>query len=311
MEMQDLVAKYLSGNASGEEIEKLESWRNESEENAREFLDYKEIWTLSGAVDVQAPELDARIGSILEEKEGKTVMWPSFLKYAAAIALLAMISILWFVQGNKVEAPEVFSGSSTVLDDGTIVSLKDGAKVISASISEESRSVQVEGKAFFEVHHDEERPFYVVTDNANITVLGTSFMVESTDEFTEVCVESGIVRFSTASSRSMSLDLEKGEMGTIGKNIQGIIKRTNRNQNFLAWKDGLMTFERTKMKDVATTLEDTYGIDIEFSPRLGNCRLSATYEQISLEEVIKYLSATFSWQYQITEDKVVLSGEGC
>ena len=109
----------------------------------------------------------------------------------------------------------------------------------------------------------------------------------------------------------MSVKLEPGEMGVIGTNLQGIVKRKNDNENFLAWKDGVLSFERAKSTEVVRILEDVYGAQFDLPQNLRKCRLTAKFNQKTLEEVIQIISVTFNWSYEIIKDKVVLSGEGC
>lgn len=310
--MDELLAKYLSGNASDVEKKEVEQWRAASADNAQEFGEFQEAWILTDSLSETGGRLDDILAAANPEvKEAKVVGWPSYMKYAAAVALLVMIGTLWMFGGaSDSEAPEVFAGSGQVLDDGTILSLKGDARVVSVDMTDAERVVKVEGKVFFEVTHDPERPFYVVTDNAKVKVLGTSFLVDATEDFTEVCVETGKVNFATATN-GMSLDLTPGEMGTIGRNIKGIAKRRNTNENFLSWKDGLMVFKSTDIPEVIRTLEDSYNVTIDAPLKASDCQFTSKFNKKSLEEVIQILSASFNWQYDINKDKVVLSGEGC
>ncbi len=304
--MEEQLAKYFAGEATDKEKDDVLAWRSESEENAVSFLEYKETWLLTEKEGILAPVQATR-----QNAEVKVIGWPGYLKYAAAVVLLAMIGAIWyFNQENEVTlTPTVFAGSSQILEDGSTLSLKNGAEITKLSFTESERKVYVKGKVFFEVVRDENRPFFVITEDATVRVLGTSFLVNSEADYTEVCVESGSVSFSTKTN--LSLNLEKGDLGMIGKDIKGVIKRRNDDRNLLAWKDGLMSFERTPTSKVIATLEDTYDVKIMAPEKIMNCRLTAQFSQNSLEEVIQILSATFNWTFEIDKDKVVLSGEGC
>ncbi len=304
--MEEQLAKYFAGEATDKEKNAVMAWRSESEENAVSFLEYKETWLLTEKEGILAPMQGTH-----PRAEVKVIGWPGYLKYAAAVLLLAMIGAIWYVnqRSESVEPSKVFAGSSQILEDGSTLSLKNGAEITKLDFSESERKVYVKGRVFFEVVRDENRPFIVITEDATVRVLGTSFLVNSETDYTEVCVESGSVSFSTKAN--LSLNLEKGDMGMIGKNIKGVIKRRNDNRNLLAWKDGLLSFERTPSSKVIATLEDTYDIKIEAPEKIMNCRLTAQFNQNSLEEVIQILSATFNWTFEIDKDKVVLSGEGC
>ncbi len=309
--MEELISKYFAGEAKVEEKEEVRQWRNESADNAQKFIEMKAAWLASE--EPSAPK-EAILEQILLSREAKIVAWPSFLKYAAAMLLIGLLGSLWYFNDSEpVVENVVFGGEVQTLPDGTIVTIKEGASLDVIDFSSKERRVTLSGKAFFEVFRDENRPFYVITDDAIVRVLGTSFLVNKSKDFTEVCVKSGLVEFSTKDPRknNMSVDLKPGEMGVIGNKLQGIVKRNNDNQNFLAWKDGALTFERAKATEVIRILEDVYGKQFDLPENLKDCRLTAKFNQKKLEEVIQIISVTFNWTYVINEDKVVLSGEGC
>lgn len=310
--MEDILARFFAGEATEQEKEQVRAWRNANEEQAAEFLQAKMAWV---ATEPTVAANQQMLEAILDNTpEPKVVAWPSYFKYAAAVVLLAMLGAIWyFNKPNEQPLPVVFNGEVNVLEDGTIVSLKKGSVLEVLAFDDNVRKVRLVGKAFFEVEHDANRPFYVVTDDATVQVLGTSFQVNSQKDFTEVCVETGKVSFAMNDPKkgNMSLNLLPGDMGHIGEGVEGIIKRKNRDKNFLAWKSGLITFERTKPADVEALLEDVYGLDVQMDVPTTACRLTAQFNQKSLEEVIQIIASTFNWTFDITEDKVVLSGKGC
>ena len=68
--MEELLAKYFSGEISKDERSLVESWRSESEENAMSFFDAKSIWLDS--LPIQPPhkeKLDLILGN---EPQAKT-----------------------------------------------------------------------------------------------------------------------------------------------------------------------------------------------------------------------------------------------
>ncbi len=309
--MEEQLSKYFAGEASTSEIKKINSWRENNPENARQFIEFKEVWLASEKL---SQPNEVVLEQIHSSKNAKVILWPSFIKYAAAILLIGLLGSIWYFDKGESDLQNVvFRGEATTLPDGSVVTLKDGASIESIDFTAEERSVKISGKAFFEVKRDESKPFLVVTDEATVMVLGTSFLVNKVSGFTEVCVESGLVAFSTNNPRknNMSVNLKAGEMGVVGNNLQGIVKRKNDNQNFLAWKDGNLAFERTKSTEVVEILEDVYGKQFDLPDNLNDCRLTAKFNQKSFEEVIQIISATFNWKYEINKDKVVLSGEGC
>ncbi len=315
--MEEQLAKFFAGESNQQEREEIIHWRNESSQNAQEFMDAKHAW-----INASAPEVpnESILKAILEDKPAARIVgWPTYLKYAAAVVLLAMIGTLWFVnreapQDNQQDNQFVFKGSEMTLPDGTIVSLKEGSTLDVLQFSDDIRKVKITGKAFFEVVRDESRPFVVQTDDATVQVLGTSFQVHTTQDFTEVSVASGLVSFASnmiLNEGITPVHLAKGEMGKVGKDIDGILKRGITDVNYLAWKNGLLKFDRATGIEIMTTLKDVYGADVSLDSDLLHCQLTAQFNQKSLEEVIQIISTTFNWTYKINKDKVVLSGKGC
>ena len=309
--MEEQLSQYFAGEASPEEKKEVNRWRQESIDNAIEFLEYKETWLASGFL---IKPNESILNQILSEKKTEVVYWPSFLKYAAAVVLLGLIGSLWYLNDDApLEENIVFRGASTVLPDGSVVTLKEGASLASVDFTTNERRVRLSGKAFFEIERNEDRPFFVVTDEATIRVLGTSFLVNKDANFTEVRVMTGLVAFSTNDPKknNMSVNIQAGEMGVIGNNLQGIVKRRNDDRNFLAWKDGALSFESARITEVIDVLKDVYGEEFDLPENLNDCRLTAKFKQKSFEEVIQIISVTFNWTYEINKAKVVLSGEGC
>jgi transmembrane sensor len=308
--MEEQLAKFFAGEANEEEKKQVLDWRGASAENAEQFILAKAGWIEAG-VPIESDERILK--DILQRPETKIVGWPSYLKYAAAVVLLAMFAALWYFNGQE-ERPEVyvFNGTYQELEDGSIVSLKKGSILEVLEFSDELRKVKLTGKAFFEVKRDEDRPFQVVTTEVTVSVLGTSFQVIGETDYTEICVESGLVSVVKNNSRNkMSVNLATGEMGMTRKATEGIVKRKIGDQNFLAWKSGILNFERTKTIELIKTLSDVYGANIHIDESLMDCKLTAQFSQKNLEEVIQILSATFNWTYEINQNNVVLSGDGC
>lgn len=308
--MEEQLARFFAGEANDDEKKEVLDWRGASAENAEEFMMAKTGWLATASPIVPNEDI---LNQIISEPTAKVVGWPSYLKYAAAVILLGMIASLWYFNRQS-SGPEilVFNGTYQVLDDGTIVSMKKGSTIEILDFSDELRRVKVTGKAFFEVTRDENRPFEVVTNDATVRVLGTSFQVIGESDYTEVSVESGLVSLAKNNSRNrMSLNLEKGEMGMIRKENQGIIKRKIIDKNFLSWKNGVMSFEGKQTLEFIKTINDVYGVNISVQDELIGCKLTAQFNQKSLEEVLQILAATFNWEYEIDNGNVVFSGKGC
>ncbi len=302
--MYEKLAKYFSGECSQDEIEYINSWRNQSSDNSKQFFEAKNIW-----ISMQANPVPntAVLENILREPEGKVVRF-NWMRYAAAavIVLGVALTINLFVRD---------SDDSTRLADGSEIALHGESTIQSVNITDEVREVRLNGKAYFDIKRDENRPFIITTNNARIEVLGTSFVIDATEESTEVCVESGLVALIKPGEKGatdLSVRLTEGEMGTVNKLTRGIIKRNNNNVNYLAWKTKTLTFERTQMSTVETVLEDVYGINIEFeNESLKKCNLTAKFKERRAKDAIEIIAKTFNLTFDFKDGKVLLKGKGC
>ena len=84
------------------------------------------------------------------------------------------------------------------------------------------------------------------------------------------------------------------------------------NENDLFWKNKSLVFEGEKLREVVRLLELNYQVSIEFSTKcLGNCRLTATFEDKSIEEVLEVIALTQGLELEDTPKGYKLIGEGC
>jgi len=304
--MNDKLAKYFSGECNQDEREYMESWRSQSSDNAKGFFEAKNIW-----ISMQpkpAPNTDMLQG-ILKEPKGKEVQINfNWMKYAAAAVVLLGIAFAINLFMNA-------DSSTQTLADGSEISLHAGSTIESINITDEIREVKLTGKAYFDIERDETRPFVIVTNNARIEVLGTSFVIDASGDKTEVCVESGLVSLikpGVQGATDLSVKLSEGEMGTISNVSKGIIKKNNNNANYLAWKTKTLTFQKASMASVEVVLEDVYGIEIEFeNEALKNCNLTAKFKERRAKDAIEIIAKTFNLSFDFKDGKVLLKGRGC
>ncbi len=314
--MDEKLAKYFAGELTEEECIEVINWRKESEENAQTFYEYKQILAESKNFEPKKsiPEL------LPDEKEETKVipLWSkNWFKYAASIVVIFTLAFFTY-QSLTPEVDPTGMTSYVKLDDGSKITLYKDAEILNVDINKENRVVEIQGKMYFDIKRDEDRPFIIYTNQAMIEVLGTSFVVDALKEnTTEVIVESGLVAFSqnpkTYKRKVTKVNLTKGEKGTISPKAKGIIKQNNRNVNYLAWKDKLITFKQDKLYEAAEVIEEVYGYEVQFkNSSIQRCSLTAKYNKKSPEEVAKLISSTFDFTYQVTPDKkIVFNGEGC
>lgn len=307
--MEEVLAKYFTGEATKDEIELVESWRSESETNANAFFEAKNVWS---ATQPELTPLTHVLDEILKEPQAKQVPFilRNWVKYASAAILVLAISLLFVLNQNSTDSTFL----SKQLADGSEISLHGESSLEVISFTDNIREVRVTGKAYFDIERDESRPFIIHTDKAKIEVLGTSFLIDTYGDKTEVCVESGLVELSKVVNGrdEVAVTLSKGEMGLINNRNKGIIKKNNNNLNYLAWKTKIISFNESSMSEVKSVIEDVYGIEVSFeNPTFKECKLTAKFNKKKPKEAIEIIARTFGVEFEYTNGKAILKGKGC
>ncbi|MFY0600627.1 MAG: FecR domain-containing protein [Cyclobacteriaceae bacterium] len=316
--MEEILAKYFSGEASKREQEEVLKWRSASEENSRAFLEYKQVW-----LDSIQPESanTSLLNSILEDESTHQIddvkvipIWQTGLfKFAASLLiLLGIVFTIYQSNSGSSELPDFVAIESRTLEDGTEVVLHDDAQLEVVEFGD-VRKVRLDGKAYFNVKRDESRPFLIETSSATVRVLGTSFVVNADSEVSqaEVMVESGLVAFA-ARDMANEVELSKGERARLKVGASEIEKTELKDMNYLAWKTHKIEFKKSSLQEVFSVLEDVYEISVDFDEkRLGSCQLTATFNEKNILEVSKIIEATFNIKSSIDSGVLSFSGQGC
>jgi len=320
--MIELLAKYFSGNASKDEVLQVKNWRNKSNENATEFFQHVSNWNNTSDAQVDTSKAFSNVLSNIEQ-DNQILMpsrpdFPAYLKYAAV--LLIGVGIVFFGINYVNDSSNNKIAFQTLDKQTREVSLIDGSKVYMSENSSiayvndfegDTREVTLKGKAFFDIKRNENKPFIVRTDNSEIKVLGTSFLVDChLGESTEVVVKTGKVSVAKKSTNSNTIELNPGEVGMVKVNVE---KSVNRNTNYLAWQTRIIDFSQTEMSEVVNVLEEVYFVDINLSDaNINNCSLTAKFDHREIDTVLEIISQTFNMNLQKKgKSKFVLSGKGC
>ena len=210
MESQDqekiyeLIVKFLSGQSSQEEDERLLTWKNESEENILLFNSLRDCWLMSTQLQTESAfetrkalsKLHANIKSshiTLKPVIQLTGLGRIAAALIATFLVGALCSTILFHKSQIVtkaicrfEAPKG-SRAITYLPDGTKVWLNAGSALeYSTDFNTTKRVVKLTGEGFFKVMTNKAKPFVVMADNIAVKAYGTSFNVKAYPEEKEV-----------------------------------------------------------------------------------------------------------------------------
>ncbi len=131
---------------------------------------------------------------------------------AAAIGLLLLLPFTSTAPAYEAAyATEVAVTDTVSLPDGSSVAM-NAASRLAVTLTDGTRQAQLsEGEAFFDIARDEDRPFVVMTGNARIRVLGTSFNVNRLADRSVVSVYTGRVEVSLPEGRGEKVVILPGQ----------------------------------------------------------------------------------------------------
>lgn len=262
----------------------------------------------------------------LETKTEKLKQLP-LLNYWIRVAAVLIVafglgSLAFFVVSNQVNSAQNGSISSIIqkknpfgvksqhlLSDGSKVYLNSGSSLeYPKTFENDSRVVRLIGEAFFEVAHDNKRPFKVVADNFEVEVLGTEFNVNTSfSNNPTVALVDGRVRLKAIASGA-DLDLIPGQMATYIISDELFLTSTFDVDYVTAWKEGNLVFQDATLDEVVGRLHRWYGIGIAISGKpSSDWSYTASFKNESLEKVLFNMSTLRGFEYEIKNDSLIIS----
>ncbi|MEQ8239566.1 MAG: FecR domain-containing protein [Cyclobacteriaceae bacterium] len=195
--------------------------------------------------------------------------------------------------------------SHLVLSDGSKVYLNAGSRIeYPSQFTDDSRNVTLTGEAYFEVAHDNQRPFRVSADDFFVEVLGTKFNVD-TDQNNSVALLEGSVRV-TKNATNVDTILTPGQQANLGYNDDEIIVAPFNELKVFGWTSGKLIFDGASFDEVISRLERWYGVHVSVASRPDNLDWSYTgqFENETLKSVLLNLNTVREFEYKISGDSV-------
>lgn len=318
----NILAKKISKEATPEELSELESLiqGNDSyKEYAEDASSISKVFDLDTSsihpnVEGAWNKLNQQQNKIIDVKSNRIVL----IRWSVGIAASFLLIVCSWYFLSQPNSPQVYiSGSEKkeiILDDETKIWLnKNSILTISNRFNKENRKVRLSGEAYFEVTKNYNLPFVVESKNCVTKVLGTSFNIRSidTDSLITLTVFSGKVNFSSENN-NQNVFLLPSHYAVMNLNSGNIRSDTLINTNTLAWKNEVLTFDDTEIRDMLVTLESYFCVHIEIVDKdILNCRYTGTFNSPTLDEFLDVFTQSLNLSYKKYENKIVIQGQGC
>lgn len=293
--MHILITKYFEGEITAAERKLLFSMIQTDEKLRKDFSSVQNLYALSSWLPNENDEFEAvdKLAAFKHTHCRKKRYPIHILKHAAGYAAAICITILstWMVMNDREPAEEMVTYEEFTTPSGqrAMVKLHDGTTVwLNARstlrypnhFAREERKVELDGEAFFDVEHNEHKPFVVSTEKLDIKVLGTKFNVfayKGREEFNTALLE-GSVKVYERMNEEKALFMNPNECVELKDNK--LVKRPMGNTDFLLWKEGIYAFDDVPFEDIIKKFELYYDIVITVNnSKLMKYKFSGKFRQ--------------------------------
>ena len=192
-------------------------------------------------------------------------------------------------QGSKTNTLATARGETyqVRLPDGSMVWINAATTLTypASFTSLKTRTVELNGEAYFEVSKDKSHPFIVKTAKQEVVVLGTHFNVNSyVDEGqTLTTLLEGSVKINGETL------LKPGEQAQLSDN--GSIKVTTANiEEAIGWKNGFFLFDKDDLPAVMRQISRWYDVSVKYEGEIPKASFDGkVYRNLNLSKVLKVL----------------------
>jgi ferric-dicitrate binding protein FerR (iron transport regulator) len=193
------------------------------------------------------------------------------------------------------------------LSDGSAVWLNSSSSIrFPVAFNEQERRVEITGEAYFEIAHNDRKPFTVSVNGMEVQVVGTVFNINSyTDEGPmKTTLLKGAVRVKKGTQQVMIKPGEQAEATDKSINVKTGINISKE----VAWKNGLFYFKNESLKAIMRQISRWYDVDVVFEGKVGDEEISGKmYRSANLSEVLKLLNE-LDVNYKIEGKKLIIKG---
>jgi transmembrane sensor len=316
------VARFDAGEVSAKDQAEFQAWLNRSALHREAIAEYGNFWSEFDTLRQLTNPIGAEreIGIQAKPPAGGTKYWLA----AAAASVLVMVAAGGFFLQQKAperqqitvrqqvpDRPSARQSYATAiggqkkfaLADGSVVTLNTNSQ-IDVEIRGDCRDVHlVRGEAFFDVVHDEKRPFIVHANQYVVRDIGTAFAVHLTEKgLINVRVTKGRVEIAAragegqASLRAKSLGiLSAGQDVLFGQKIERAeIMSDAELGRKLAWRQGQLIYSGQPLADVLADISRYSDIQIELAdPALRDLPVGGAFSVNQTDAIFAALENNF------------------
>ena len=297
------IIQSFEGRISETEKKELDTWLSESAENQKILDEFRKTYSFSEKLNsgFATEEKNAleKVYKRINQRKNIRLIWQA----AAAVFIIALTTQILIQTQSKANWHENIAlqrqtiflpdNSKVILDENAI--LKNPGK-----FNENNREVWLRGTAYFEITKNPKKPFKIKTENTNIEVLGTKFLVDASQPNTEkVIVDEGKVALKSGLFMTKEILLTQNEIG-VWDNIKKELSEQNvLKPNSNSWLSGRLSFSNVPLSEVLETIENHFNIKIALADEnYCDVKYSGQFNTSDAEEIVKTICITLNLSFQ-------------
>jgi transmembrane sensor len=330
--------KAIQDKLSEDELHKFKIWLEKSPKNKAYYNKTKKLWDNIDRISVIPPDIDIKSEwallenklDITEDKKRKLFLFYIFTSlkdsaiairkifiqrpvYAGLIIIISIIAIYLFLNHTFKEIEyQTFTASNkqklkVQLSDGSSIQLNSGSSItVQDEFADDKREVRLNGEAYFDVAK-EKRPCIILTDNAKIEVLGTSFNIWARNNQTRVIVKDGVVRLSSLMSENDFVIIQADQMSRVVEDRDPIDVKDIQAERFIGWPEGKLVFEHCPLEEFIGEIKRQYNINIKVQTEsMKDLKLTGTFDNFTIDQVLTSVCLTFNFKCDRIDEDIYL-----
>jgi len=314
--IEELIGRYLTGEASPEEAMLLEDWKQESDDNFRYFEGCVKIFEGAGGMMHQDPDAEKAWKHVSMQVRFNAGVKPmqkikTFGRIAATFTLLIVAAgvaayFLWGTSGNSTVYIANLESRTISLEDGSNVTISPHSMItLDKNYGKKNRLLHLKGSGYFEVIHDTVLPLTVDAGHVYVMDVGTKFNVTTSPDTDTVYVnvdEGVVLLFDSLGSEITIKAGEKALYIKSSKKLESTAERSTRR----------FEFSSSRLDEVVGSISKAYHINIVLEHAgLAACTITTRFSDESIETVLAVITETLGLTYEAIPGGFIIKGKKC
>jgi ferric-dicitrate binding protein FerR (iron transport regulator) len=335
-EIDIILSRYFSGEATEEELCTLDVWLSKSDENEKQFHQMTLLYQYAGETD-DLPTIDTKkalgeFKTYMYEKQRNSYsifhkaskIW----RVAALITILLMatFTLYYFIQPSKtIQLVAVETQKEYTLFENADVTLFPGTEIVYNKKT--NHQIQLKGKATFNIQSERSKKLVIQAGETYIEDIGTIFTVDASAPDKSIFVEviEGEVWFYTNKNTGVCLKANESavydtqtkqfkiieETQPIDAEIEQVSKETKQVDKETEQVVSELVFQNTSLQEAIDIIKIRFGIDVIIaSNELNEVQLNVSFDKNeTVEYILDIITATISAQWSKRNDVYMITSK--